>query len=264
MSDHTKPRNKLFLWIIGLLVLILPVGFFIAINAFDIDGLPLYFFQLGLYAIFFALAFWGMHQSGIKLTFNFRSVLQAILLLASSWLVYAAVLHLTQIADVPAELKALGSVSAWKIGANILSTWIFVGFGEELLFRGYFMTLIRDMLAKKNPKAITRLAVLSSSFIFSIWHFPRQVFELSNGENSWGLIGLTLLVLFVMGVAFAWLYIRTDNIVLVGLVHGLADFPLIGKDTQMSFIILIAAILLVELAHLMKKKNANIPDEEDF
>ncbi len=264
MSDQSNTQKKFFPWIIGLLAVIFPVVFFIAINSFNMSGLPVYFLQLGLYAIFITLAFWGLHQAGIKLTINYKSILQAILLLVSSWLVYAAVLHLTRIVDVPVELKVLGTIPAWKIGANILSTWLFVGIGEELLFRGYFMTLIRDALEKRITKAVTRWAVLITSFLFAIWHFPVRVFEMVNGESSWAVIGLSMLVLLVMGIAFSWLYIRTDNIILVGLVHGLVDYPLIGKDTQMAFIILIAAVLLVELAHLMKKKNATLPTGDDF
>ena len=246
------------------MAVIFPVVFFVVINVISLTGLPVFFLQLGLYAVFFGLAFWGMHAAGIKLTFNYKSILQAILLLVSSWLIYSAVLHLTRLADVPQELKTLGTIPAWKIGANILSTWIFVGIGEELLFRGYFMTLIRNVLESRITKAVTRWAVLIASILFAIWHFPVRIFEMANGESSWPVIGLSMLVLLVMGIAFSWLYIRTENIILVGLVHGVVDYPLIGKDTQMTFIILVAAILLVELAKLMKKKNANIPDEDDF
>lgn len=63
------------------------------------------------------------------------------------------------------------------------------------------------------------------------------------------------LALFCLGIGFAYLVIRTKNILLVGLVHGLMDFPLIGLKTQLSFIILLAAIGCVEIARLITRKK---------
>jgi len=42
----------------------------------------------------------------------------------------------------------------------------------------------------------------------------------------------------------------------VGLVHGLMDYPLVGKDTQLSFIILIVAIGRVEIVRLVTKNKS--------
>jgi membrane protease YdiL (CAAX protease family) len=71
-----------------------------------------------------------------------------------------------------------------------------------------------------------------------------------------GLIMISLVMLFLLGAGFAWLFIRSGNILLVGLIHGVMDYPLIGKDSQLSFIILIAAIGLVELVSFINRKKA--------
>jgi hypothetical protein len=49
--------------------------------------------------------------------------------------------------------------------------------------------------------------------------------------------------------------LRSGRFLLVGLVHGLNDLQLIGKDRKLSFIILIAAIGLVELIRLVEHRR---------
>ena len=44
---------------------------------------------------------------------------------------------------------------------------------------------------------------------------------------------------------------QTRNIVLVGLVHGVIDYLLIGLETQLSFLILLACIGLTAIARLL-------------
>jgi len=66
---------------------------------------------------------------------------------------------------------------------------------------------------------------------------------------------LSTFVLFFLGIGYAYLFIRTQNILLVGLVHGLMDFPLLGQETQLSFLILLAAIGYVEIARLIMRKK---------
>jgi hypothetical protein len=53
------------------------------------------------------------------------------------------------------------------------------------------------------------------------------------------------------------LFIRSDNIILTGLVHGLVDYPLVGKNSQATLIILLAAIGCVEIARLAAKRKSN-------
>jgi len=155
-------------------------------------------------------------------------------------------------------VTALRSVEAWKVWAQIVSTWFFVGIGEEVLFRGYFLKKLMAFYEGKNAKNATLLAVIVSSAFFSVWHLPVRIVSLFNGEMGIGLILISLVMLFLLGAGFAWLFIRSGNILLVGIVHGVMDYPLIGKNSQLSFIILITAISLVELFRLVdRSKNHN-------
>lgn len=255
----SKVSKKLFV-IISILIVLLPILFFYAIKLFDLSGLPLYFSQLGLYTVFFLLAFWGIKKSGIRLPVSIHSILDALFFLVLAWLVYILVLSLTGIIHFSEEVEALTAIPAWKVWANILSTWIFVGIGEELLFRGYILNWLHQIFSNGSGRRRTVMAVLISSLFFSLWHIPVRIYELVNGESSIFLILLSVVVLFVLAIGFAWLYIRTKNILLVGLVHGVMDYPLIGGDSQLTFIILIAVIAFVELFRLRQRKAPVEPD----
>ena len=251
-------------WMLLIAILLLPVIFFGLIKIFNLQGLPVYFAQLGLYAVFFILAWWGIKKDELTVSVNWKTLVGALFFTTLAWIAYALIFCAIYQVSWSDQMAALRLIPAWKIGANILSTWIFVGFAEELLFRIYFLTRIKRFFESRNLPRVSLLAILCSSLLFAVWHFPVRVFELVNGESSWAVILLSMLVLFVIGIGFAWLFIRSNNILLVGLVHGLMDYPLIGKDSQLSFVILIVAIILVEINQLRNKRNPDIPEEEDF
>lgn len=261
-SIRNKQKTTDFI-LISIIILILPILFFVSIKLFDLNGLPVYFAQLGLYAVFFLLALWGIKKSGIHLTVKTHSILDALFFLLLAWLIYVLILTLTGIIQFSDEIAALRSVPAWKIWAQILSTWIFVGLTEELLFRGYVLNWLHQSFTKWSGRRRTLTAILVSSAFFSLWHLPVRIYELVNGESSIGLILLSVVVLFVLAVGFAWLYIRTENILLVGLVHGVMDFPLIGGNSQLTFIILIAAIGCVEFFKMRQRKESAKTDEQE-
>jgi uncharacterized protein len=252
---HTAKPDKLVTAFIIVTAFLLPILFFVIIKLTQLSGLPLYFAQLGLYTLFFLLAFWGIKQSGIHLAINLKLVLESLVILLVSWLVYLAVISLTGMVRLPEEIQALRSTPLWKIWAQIFSTWFFVGIGEEVLFRGYFLNKLMAFYQHKAVKNVTLLTVVVSSVLFSIWHLPVRLFSLINGEMGIGLVLISLIMLFLLGAGFAWLFLRSGNILLVGLVHGVMDFPLFGKDSQFSFIILIAAIGLVELLRILNRKK---------
>lgn len=54
-------------------------------------------------------------------------------------MVFVLLIQLFGLAQLSEEFLALQKIPAWKIGMQLLSTWLFVGLGEEVLFRGYFL-----------------------------------------------------------------------------------------------------------------------------
>lgn len=252
MNPENRTKRNIVVFI-SVATVLLPVLFFGTILIFDLSGLPLYFAQLGLYAAFYLLAFWGMRSNGIRLPWNSRLVCSSLLVLLLSWLLYVLVISVFGLVDLIQDVKALASMPMWKIAAQIVSTWFFVGMAEEVLFRGFFLKKILEWFEARHSRQALLLAVIASSTFFSLWHLPVRLFTLIRGELSPGLLMLSLAVLFVLGAGFAWLYLRIGSILLVGVVHGLMDFPLLGGNAQLGFIILLAAIGLVEVWRLMKK-----------
>jgi membrane protease YdiL (CAAX protease family) len=261
MELSKKSQENVTFFIILTTVFLLPILFFGAIKFFHLSGLPVYFTQLGLYVLFFILAFWGIKTGNVYLPITIHTILDALFFLVLAWMIYVLVLSMTGIIQFSKELAALKATPFWKIGAQILSTWIFVGIAEELLFRGYLLERFQQAFVKWSDRKRTVTAVLVSSLLFALWHIPVRIYELVNGESSIPLILLSVVILFVMGVGFSWLFIRSGNILLVGLVHGVMDYPLIGGDSQMTLIILVTAILCVEL---FKRRRLKEPEESEF
>lgn len=143
-------------------------------------------------------------------------------------------------------LRALAALSH----SQILSAWLFVGLGEEVLFRGYFLAGFRRYFTGGTSRRRTILACVLLSAFFSLWHLLVRISWLLSGELDAATLGVSLMVLFVLGIGFAYLFVQARNIVLVGLVHGVMDYPLIGLETQLSFLILLACIGLTVIARL--------------
>ncbi|MDR0839786.1 MAG: CPBP family intramembrane metalloprotease [Christensenellaceae bacterium] len=84
---------------------------------------------------------------------------------------------------------------------------LFVGFAEELLFRGYFLNSFMRLTGSKIA------AVILSSLLFGLWHFilSGSIFQ--------------VLVTAIIGVLLALprAYAKTCSIVSVSLAHGLYD-----------------------------------------
>ena len=255
-SDTPKQGPALLIGIMAAATL-LPFPFFLAIEHWGLDGLPVYFLQLGLYLLLYLLAFVGLKRDHISLPVNARLLWQALGWTLAGWLFYALTIHLLGLVQWPEAFRALRSVPAWKIGAQILSAWLFVGLGEEVLFRGYFLAGFRRYFTAGTSRRRTILASVLVSAFFSLWHLPVRLSWLLSGELDAVTLGISLMVLFVLGIGFAYLFVQTRNIVLVGLVHGVMDYPLIGLETQLSFLILLACIGLTFIARWLPAGQTN-------
>lgn len=248
-------RLKATLAIIIALTFIVTGLYWWVIELFQLQGLPLYFTMLGLYLVFYLLAWWGIKQEQVSLPVTKRRIGEALAWSLVGWLVFILLVRLLGLVQLSEEFRVLQNTPAWKIGAKILSTWFFVGLGEELLFRGYFLKAFwRHFTAVTDRRRMVK-AILLVSVLFSLWHLPTRIVTVISGELDWVTLLVSLLVMFLLGLGFAYLFVRSNNIILTGLVHGLMNYPLIGKDTQLSFIILLVAIGCVEIVRLTARKK---------
>jgi uncharacterized protein len=251
-----RNKAKAILVVIITLTFIATILFWVAVKVLQLRELPLYFSQLGLYLIFFILAWCGMKQEQFSFPVNKRLIVEALAWSLVGWLFFVLIIQLLGLVQISEAFLTLQKTPAWKIGAEMLSTWIFVGMGEEVLFRGYYLKAFwRHFTFETDRRRMVTATLLASAF-FSLWHLPVRIVEMISGELDWITLLVSLLVLFLFGLGFSYLFIRSGNIFLVGLVHGLVDYPLIGKNSQISLIILLAAIGCFEIARLTIKKKS--------
>lgn len=248
-------RGKEVLVIILLLTFLLVALFWVATQIFQLKGLPLYFTQIGLYLLLFLLACWGLKQEQMALPIGRRQILEALAWTLVSWLFFVLLIQVLGMLRLADELQALKNIPAWKIGLQILSAWVFVGMGEEILFRGYVLNALRRHFTRGTDRRRIGVAFILSSVFFSLWHFPSRLTWLISGEVDLVLFLVSFLALFLLGLGYAWLFVRSENILLTGLVHGLSDLPLLGKGTDLTAIILLAAIGCVEISRWIARKK---------
>lgn len=89
---------------------------------------------------------------------------------------------------------------------------LFIGPGEELLFRGVIQTRLVEFFGQAAGIGVT-------SVIFAVAHIPAYF-----GEG----VGISLAILFSLSIIIGWLYERTDNLVVPALVHGIYNAVLFG------------------------------------
>lgn len=89
----------------------------------------------------------------------------------------------------------------------VIKALIFVGVGEELIWRGYFYERIKEIT---NSGTLT---VVISSILFGLWHYP-------NGQNIMQVIVVSGLGLIY---GFARLKVKDCSTLATGVAHGLHD-----------------------------------------
>jgi uncharacterized protein len=211
------------------------------------------------------MGYWAFKRDGIPfkvLGVSFSKAVGGVMLFAIAWLIIIVIT--TFVTMDKAWYDAAGdSFSPVK---DIVKLWIFVGIGEELLFRGYFLNRLLENFKLKSGLRKNLSAVGYSSMIFALYHIPSLVYHQSQGAFSPGLINLLLQIGidFILGVLFAYYYLRTRNLLFCGLLHGSLDAPLVyapdaigGKNTTV-LIALGVFIIVVEGWILLKKLRQKI------
>ena len=101
-----------------------------------------------------------------------------------------------------------------------LVVYLFLGvaFFEETFYRGLMVPQFYHPLAKRIPHRAPLLAILLSQVLFALSHYPHYNMPLPRP--------LGLAFLWLSGVLFALMWLRTGNLFIAMGWHGLMDFPL--------------------------------------
>lgn len=95
---------------------------------------------------------------------------------------------------------------------------LFTAFSEELVFRGYIMNRLEEVMENEL------LANFISAILFSLIHIPIAVFVLQYNLNS---LFSYLFLMLVLGVANGFIFSRTRTIVAPTISHALWNFSVI-------------------------------------
>lgn len=111
---------------------------------------------------------------------------------------------------------------------------IFLGaFAEELLCRVYLIPQCFLLLCMKikHRGAALLLSLLLSQLLFAVAHLPRDLFRF---DISAATIFSNQAQLFMSGIILSLVYLRTRNVVFLGLFHAFMNYglPLVGVDAD--------------------------------
>ena len=93
---------------------------------------------------------------------------------------------------------------------------LFVGIAEEWIYRGFIVTQLEKILTKR-----ALIIIIISAAMFSIMHLPS--FLLHTENISILSLGYRLLIPFLMGVAYAAIYLWKKNLFVLIIIHGVYD-----------------------------------------
>lgn len=102
------------------------------------------------------------------------------------------------------------------------SVFLFKGLVEETVFRG----VIQGYLLKNYPKRSYHFSCFLSASLFAVCHLTNLEYTVSYN------VIIQVIYAFFMGLLFSALLIRTNNVWLLGLVHGLLNSIVTGCETN--------------------------------
>ncbi|MFW9778127.1 MAG: lysostaphin resistance A-like protein [Candidatus Heimdallarchaeota archaeon] len=125
----------------------------------------------------------------------------------AGWIPTVIIELLFQIIEFPLLLDPLGIVLTFII------TMFFIGFGEEILFRGYIQNVVETRYSFE-------IGTLVSGFLFGTLHF----LLITPSQDINNMIAVSLSA-FVIGITFSYVYkISGYNLIFPTVIHGFWDF----------------------------------------
>jgi membrane protease YdiL (CAAX protease family) len=196
--------------------------------------------------LFFGLALWALRRDSIDLAglgFRRAKLYQTLFVPLLTWLVFTVFLIAYSLAAGQVGSEQGGSPFPSSL-ALLIQQWLFVGIGEELFFRGYLLAAFAAVFTRLPSKWRTLLGVLLSSAAFATFHLPVRLSTMGS-ENGGAPLVISMLLAFAFGLIFAYIFLRTRNVLLAGLIHGGLNAPLIGM--QGDFLPLIISVIVIEI-----------------
>ena len=114
------------------------------------------------------------------------------------------------------EVLGIASNDLWRHVPIWFATGMIIGIGQELTFRGLIFTGLKQISGLKSAVIVSTLC-----FVFGSIHSPRLYAYFING---YVIEALLLIFIFILtGLFFVWLRLRTNNIIIPAIAHGLGN-----------------------------------------
>ena len=169
-----------------------------------------FFFGLGVALIIVKEHGWDWSVMGFGQRITVRTVLIAIALAAVSYLAFGVIDALLELKYGAIDLSSVEDIKGNFVGYAVLMIimWVFAAFGEELLFRGYYMQWTARMFGS------TTTAWLVAAVLTSVYFGVSHSYQGMAGAISVGLGGLFQAMIY---------FFNRRNLALGALVHGFFD-----------------------------------------
>jgi len=205
----------------------------------------------------YLLTFWAIRRENISpksIGWSWHHLKESIKLLIPIWIVTSVITVFILSYRFGYSLDILFQ-SSFK---SVFKHWLFVGPAEELLYRGYIFTKLKQFFQQKYQKTTKAilLAMIIESFLFAISHIPQRiviekipVFSIKMAHN--------LFKVFLVAITSSWLFYRSQNVIFVGLIHGWLNAPLVGtiNNPTHGTIIWVLSIILIEIKIRTSKRK---------
>jgi membrane protease YdiL (CAAX protease family) len=191
------------------------------------DSLVIYYIKILLIIVLIILIVGKLKSKDIGL--EKKKVLPAIIVISTIWIFY-------QIIGLIYTLVINGSIvfdefiisNEWNV---VLGQFIAQVFGcgpyEEIIYRTFLIVqiylLVRNIRKEDSNKVSKTTLIISlvvTQIFFALVHIPDRIWENQPLEEYW----MDMFSLFMYGLVFALLYLRTNNILIVAGVHALLNW----------------------------------------
>ena len=187
-----------------LIMLIAPIFGFIDRNF-------VFFFGLGIAFLILRGSKFDWARFGIGRKITGKTVLKSLLITLPLFVVFSALVDpLLQTWLGGYDLSSIEDIRGNLVGYIILMVimWVFAAFGEEFLFRGYYMKALAELLGNNNK------AWLLSAIITSLYFGVSHAYQ--------GLVGVVSVFLWSFAISLIFNKNR-NNLLLLVLIHGIYD-----------------------------------------
>ncbi|AFK86991.1 MULTISPECIES: CPBP family intramembrane glutamic endopeptidase [Thermoanaerobacterium] len=183
---------------------------------------------------------------------SFKSIIKALLFMTLSLIFTKYILDIFKIYNIFLLTDFKNIIASWNkvdyiVAISQMILFILVALSEEYLYRITLYFKISEILNLKSNILKIVFSVILTNILFSIAHYPIRHYNISK-----------LFEIFITGIYFSYLFLRSGNIYLACMMHFYFDFPIlttidIGYYRYEEIILLMISIMLIESYYMVKR-----------